>query len=361
MLRARNVLLVLLCLLYVASWPGATVRPLYVELTAPPLPKEIAERDGVLDVVVHAAEGDKPALAGARVRAFAMLDGRAHAAGDATTDRQGLARLERLPRAEHWIVAESPGRARASQMVVIVPGARRLDLELGPEHVLDVEVKTEQGAPIPAAEIEARGADPFPVGARTGDDGRARVGRLADGPWTVRVRATGYEEVVRRRVTEGAPLVVVLGKQGALVVKVESANGEPASGAHVLVASPQLWPARVAETGADGTVRIGGLDRGAYALRATKGNDVSPIEVGVAIEKGEEKNVELRLAPGVVIAAHVVDGATEDDVKDARVTLTESGLSSFPIEAVTDKHGRAALGPIAPGEATLSARAEGYV
>ncbi|MBX3186144.1 MAG: carboxypeptidase regulatory-like domain-containing protein [Labilithrix sp.] len=363
-----RVMVVLASLLYVASWPGAALRPVLLELTAAPLPEDVADRDGALDVVV--AGTDAVAVAGARVRAFAILDGRAHAAGDAFTDAEGRASLRSLPRAEHWIVAEAEGRARASQMVVIVSGARRLDLVLGVEHALDVVVKadaTGANAPIAGAEIEVRGSDPFPVGARTDGEGRARVGRLGEGPFTVTVRAPGYEEITRRRVAEDAPCVITLGKQGALLVKVVSESGAPAAGARVLVASPALWPARVAETSEDGGVRIGGLDPGSYSLRAVKGANVSPLELGVLVARGEEKAIELRLAPGVMIAARVVDpqgGRALDDeegIPRAQVTLAEGGLSPFPLEGLTDKHGRVVLGPIARVAATLSARADGFV
>jgi protocatechuate 3,4-dioxygenase beta subunit len=361
MSRLRSLLAALLSLLYVASWPGSVARPRAVELTAAPLPEDVGDRDGVLDVVVHDAAGDKPPLLGARVRAFAILDGRAHDAGEATTDATGRATLKRLPHAEHWIVTEAAAHARASQMVVIVAGARRLDLELAAEHVLDVEVKTEQGTAIGSAEIEVRGPDPFPLGARTDEDGRARVGRLGEGPYTVTVRANGFEEVTRRRVAEGAPCIVTLGRQGALLVRVVSEAGEPVASARVLVASPSLWPARVAETGSDGSVRIGGLDPGSYALRSVQGTRVSPIELGISVGRGEEKVVELRLAPGVMISARVVDAVEDEGIAKARVTLAESGLSPFPIEGLTDKQGRVVLGPIARGSASLSARADGFV
>ncbi|MDB4938288.1 MAG: hypothetical protein JWP87_5260 [Labilithrix sp.] len=350
-----------LCLLYVASWPGSVARPLVVALTAAPLPEDVGDRDGVLDVVVTDAAGDKPAIAGARVRAFAILDGRAHDAGETTTDATGRATLKRLPHAEHWIVTEAAAHARASQMVVIVAGARRLDVELGAEHVLDVQVKTEQGTAIGSAEIEVRGSDPFPVGARTDESGHAPVGRLGEGPYSVTVRANGFEEITKRRVAEGAPCVVTLGRQGALLVKVVSESGEPVPGARVLVASPSLWPARGAETTKDGSVRIGGLDPGSYALRSVQGTRVSPIELGISVGRGEEKVVELRLAPGIMIAARVVDAVEDDGIAKARVTLAESGLSPFPIEGLTDKQGRVVLGPIARGSASLSARADGFV
>ncbi len=360
MTRVRSVLFALLALVFIASWPGASVRAVLLELTAPELPKEIAGREGVLDVVVTTKEEGTP-IAKARVRAFAILDGRAHSAGEATSDETGRATLKDLPQAEHWIVAEAEGRARASQMVVIVAGARRLDLVLGPEHAIDVEVKTEDGGHVANAEIEVRGSDPFPVGGRSDADGNAHVGRLGEGPYTVVVRAPGYEEVTRRRIPEGEKLVVTLGKQGALVVKVLAEDGAPAPSARVLVASPTLWPARVAETGPEGTVRIAGLPSGTYTLRATKGTLVSPIEIGVPINKSEEKEVELRLGPGLSIVARIVDATTDDGVPNAKVSLAENGISPFPLEGVTDKAGRIVLGPIAPGPSSLSARADGFV
>lgn len=353
-------MVVLLCLLYVGSWPGSALRPGPLDVVSPPVPLDV-ERDGVLDVIVRAADLDKAPLRGVRVRAYAMLGDRAHIAGETLTDESGRATLQRLPHAEHWIVAEAAGRARASQMVVIVSGSRRLDLALGPEHVLDVEIRAESGAPIEAAEIEVRGADPFPVGARSDAEGRARVGRLADGPFVVTVRAPGYEEVTRRRVPEGQPCVFALGKQGALLVKVVNDGGEPVQGARVLVASASLWPARAAETTADGTLRIGGLEPGAYALRSVYGAYVSALEMGVQVGKGEEKAVELRLSPGVNVAVRVVDATEDDGIRNARVTLVEGGISPFPVEGLTDKSGRVVLGPIPRGAASLSVRAEGFV
>lgn len=360
--RARSILLALVALLYLAGVPGSALRPVVVELSAPELPEELRARDGVLDVLVRAAGDDGAPLAGARVRAFAILDGRAHSAADAVTGADGRAVLKDLPAAEHWVVAEIAGRARASQMVVVVPGTRRLDLELGPEHALEVHVKGEGGAPIGDAEIEVRGSDPFPVGARTDEEGAANVGRLGEGPYVVVVRAMGYEEVTRRRVPEGAPLVVTLSKQGALLVRVIAPDGAPVPGARVLVASPSLGSStRVAVTGDDGAVRIGGLDSGSYALRSVHNARVSPIELGVLVDRGEERHVELRLGPGVNVVARIVDAVTDDGIASARATLAEGGLSPFPVEGVTDREGRVVLGPIAPGAATLSARADGYV
>jgi len=356
----RAIAVAMLGLVYVAGFPGARLRPLAeAGPVVPVVPPETPDRDGVLDVVVHVSGG--AVLEGARVRAYAILDGRAHAAGEASSDVDGRATLRGLPRAEHWVVAEAPGRARASQLVVVVSGARRLDLELGDEHVLEVHVSDAGGAPVGGAEIEVRGTDPFPLGARADAEGNARVGRLGAGPYTVVARAPGFDEVTKRRVPEGERVAVVLGKRGALVVDVAAEDGAPVAGAHVFVASSTLGTTRTVDTGADGTVRIAGLARGSYALRATNGTKVSAIDLGVVVETGEEKHVHLVLGGGAMLAVHVVDAAEDEDVARAKVALVESGLSPFPIEAVTDKRGRAMLGPFTPGAATLTARAEGYV
>jgi len=76
--RLRKALLLFVALLFLAGIPGAALREVVVELAAPELPKELAGREGVLDVVVQATDGDaRRPLRGARVRAYAILDGRA--------------------------------------------------------------------------------------------------------------------------------------------------------------------------------------------------------------------------------------------------------------------------------------------
>jgi len=353
--------LIVFCLFYVASWPGARLPPLPSRGAAAVAPGH-PDSYGVIDVVVRAADGDKNTLEGARVRAFAMLDGRVQVAGDVVTDTLGRATLTGLAHAEHWIVAEIAHRARATQMLVVAPGARsQLDFDLGAEHVLDVVVQTDQGVPAENAELEVRGADPFPVGGRTGPDGRARALRLGEGPFVVVARKAGFEEVTRRSAPEGQVCTITLGRQGALVVKVISEAGESVQNARVWIASPALSAARVAETSEDGVVRIGGLDPGSYALKATMGARTSTIELGIAVSRGDDTNVELRLVPGIFVTARVTDGATDEPVSKARVTLAEAGLSPFPIEGLTNNDGRVVLGPIAHGPSTLSVSADGFV
>jgi len=360
---ARVIAAWLAVVLCVGGLPGGTVHDVVRDLVAPPVPEDVRDRDGALDVTVRDGP-DGPPLAGAHVRALAMVDERAYLADARETDAAGHAHLAALPRGEAWLLADAPGHARASSRLVVEAGTRAVTMELGPEHVLLVAVHDEAGAALAGAEVEVHEpGDPLPVGARTGSDGAARVGRLADGPWRVTARAPGYEEESARVEHDGDTARIVLRKLGAIAVHVVDEGGAPVGGARVEMAGATLWPPRSATVDAQGDVRIGALPAGSYALRATAGDRVSPIELGVLLSRGEEKSVVLRVAPGRFVAVRVTDGDGDDadPVRAASVTLAEGGLSPFPLEATTDAKGRARLGPIAPGSATLGVRAEGFV
>jgi hypothetical protein len=355
--------LALLVVLAVGGIPGASLQPVLQDLVAPPVPADVKDRDGALDVVVHDGPGGPP-LAGAHVRAIALVEDRAYLADAHDTDAAGTAHLTRLPHGETWLLAEAPGKARASTRLVVEAGLRAVSMDLVPEHAIEVAVRDEIGHAITGAQVQVTAsADPLPVGAVTAADGVARVGRLGVGPWSVSAEARGYETGSGRAAQDGERVSLVLRKLGALAVHVVGEDGAPVGDARVELAGATLWPARSAQSNEAGDVRIGGLGAGTYALRAAVGDRVSPIELGVFLERGEEKAVTLRLAPGRWVAVRVTDGDAEDadPVGAARVTLAEQGISPFPIEATTDKKGLARLGPIAPGLATLGVRADGFV
>jgi protocatechuate 3,4-dioxygenase beta subunit len=359
----RAVLGSLLVVLALGGLPGSSMRPVLHDLVAPPVPAEVKDRDGALDVAVRDGP-DGPPLAGATVRAFALIAGQAYLAGARDTDRAGVAHLTGLPHGEAWLLADAPGHARGSTRLVVEAGLRALGIALAPEHTLEVAVHDEAGAAAPEAEIEVAETDELlPVGARAGRDGAAHVGRLSVGPWRVTARAPGYEDATGRASRDGEVVKLVLRKLGGLAIEVRDEQDHPVAGARVDVAGAMLWPARSAQTGASGDVLLGSLAAGSYAVRATAGDHVSPIELGVMLARGEHKSVVLHLVPGRFVGVRVTDGPADDadPVRAARVSLAEGGLSPFPFEATTDAQGRARLGPIAPGSATLGARADGFV
>jgi hypothetical protein len=347
--------------LAVGGIPGAPIR------SAPPDPTVSDARDAVLrgdGEIVVTVRGTSGPLPLARVRAFAIRDDIAHPLGDRETDQAGQALLDKMPRAAVWILADAQGWARRS-VYLETDGARQtVVIDLEPEHTIDVAVTNEDSAPVEGAEVEVLSqGDRLPVGARAGEDGVAHVTRLAAGPWRVTARAPEYEEESGEAQQDGERLAVTLRKLGSLVVHVVDESAEPVAGAHVAVAGATLWPPRAAEADSQGDVRIRRLVAGMYALRASRGNLVSPIELGVGLERGEEKTVVLKVAPGRWINVRVTDGDAEDShgIAAARVTLAEGGLSPFPLEAATDAKGAARLGPFGAGGAMVTARATGFV
>jgi protocatechuate 3,4-dioxygenase beta subunit len=358
---ARALATALMVVFCAGALPGAALRSMVYDVVWPPVGADTPK--GAVDVQVHEADGDR-AIARANVRAYAVIDSRAYLVVARETDAMGRAHLEGLPRGETWILAEAPGRARGSTHLVVSDDVRFVDLGLAPEHSIIVTVKDEAGAPVPDATIEVVAAkDPLPVGSTTDSKGVSQAGRLGSGPWHVSARARGFEEAIGRASHDGETVALVLRKLGAIAVHVVDEEDRPAAGARVAAAGATLWPPRVATTGDAGDVRIGGLVAGTYALRATREAMVSPIELGIALSRGEEKSVTLKLGHGHFVSVHVTDGDGDDaePVSGARLALAEGGLSPFPLEATSDAKGRARLGPIAAGGATLSARAEGFV
>ncbi len=351
--------------LLVGGIPGARLRRA-PNLATPSLPSEVKDRNATVEITVRNADDARP-IAGVQVRALAIIDERAYLADARETDAAGRVVLVGLPRGDTWLVADTPGRARGSTHVVVDESPRAVQIDLAPSHAIRVEVRDEVGGPVASASIEvvSRG-DPLPIGARTDSGGGAGVTRLAAGPWRVSARAPGYDEATASAAGDGELVALTLRKLGTLrvrVVRLVGAEDRQVPGARVEAGGPALWPPRGTQTDTKGEVRISGLLAGVYALRAIAGGDVSMTELGVSLARGEEKSVVLRLAPGRMIGVRVTDGASDDaePVGGARVTLAEGGLSPFPLEATTDKSGRARLGPIAAGLATLGVRADGFV
>lgn len=369
------------CLLFAASLRdvrlGEVRSPL---LVAPPVPESMV-RDAELTVEV--VDDKEQPVAAASVRAFwlqgapaagtapvpgAEKAGQTFFAGEVETDAGGRARFAALPRGEVWVLAYGAGKARASTRAVLEAGPRTVRLVLRPAVGLDVVVVDEADKAIADAELSVQSGDPLPNVARTDGSGAARFERLGPGPWVVRARARGFEEVTRSGVLAGTtPLRIRMERLGALEVSVVGPDGEPAAGATVLAAGTGLWPARSAMTDVAGKVRIGGLRGGVYDLKARAGDLVSTTEVGVGLKRGEVKAVTLKLEPGRSVVVTVTDGDKTADgpeppvVPGASVALVEEGLSSFPLYGKTNDKGVVVLGPISAVGAAVSARAPGFV
>lgn len=359
--RARLFALFAVVLVVFGLLPGASlVAVAWEEPTNEPQPLDLpdAERPGTARVRVLDLEGN--ALRGAIVRALVVRDGVVHLAARAAAGEDGAAALDKLPIGPHWILADAPGRARASTQRFVGPDPVVLELRLAPERAITIEVKDELGRPIVGAEVEVRGVEPLPKGARTTKDGVARPSGVGPGPLEVSARASGFDAASVRVGADATKAKVVLRRLGAMTVAVVDREGRGVEGATVTIAGGMLAVPRTTTTDATGTARIVGLGAGSYDLRATKGMLVSPIEIGVALARGADVSARLVLGPGRSVRVRVVDEDARPVAK-AEVVLAEGGLSPFPFQGTTDASGAVAFGPVAPGACAVAAQAEGYV
>lgn len=311
------------------------------------------------------------AVAAAEVRAI-YSDGRgSRIEAAAATDAAGTASFPELRSGAYWFLVVPPaeaGLSRASTSVLIGSSAQSVDIELEKERLLRVRVEDEAGDSFPDARLEARGDDTYPIAGSTGALGTAVLRGFRGERARLRVEATGYELVtvpnastVDVDAAEDVGVVrVVLKKLGRLTVMVLGPTGQEVPHASVQVSSAMLWPPRVATTKDDGSALLLGLPFGMYAVRATHGTDLSPADVGVAVEPGGDAKIVVRLVHGQMLTVRVVEGERERPVPKARVTLVEGGVSSFPQTTLTDREGKAVLGPYL-GEASVSVFAEELV
>jgi hypothetical protein len=317
------------------------------------------ERDGVLRVKVVEREGG--GLAGAQLRLYWEHDQRYFDAGRGTTDRDGLSVIERVPRGSVWVLADADGHARASSQVLIEGGTREVVLGLAPARALELKVTDDAHQALADATVLVSGADPLPFGALTDAHGEAVVGRLGAPPYSVKASAPGYESVTRNGVS--GKIEIALRRLGSISVHVKYADGRPAAGANVEIGGATLWPARSTQADAGGTCKISGLLAGSYDLRASQGEAVSRVLMGLVLERGQDQEATLTLEPGRFVTALVTDGAGPNPhlVPDADVVLAEEGLSTFPLRGRSGGDGKVRLGPISNGPATLSGRARDFV
>jgi hypothetical protein len=308
----------------------------------------------------HTSTSVGKTLAGMLVSVWSEREpGRFFLSARGTTDAAGEVQFPGLPSGPVWILTRGSGFARAS-VSMVVRAAHDLSVQLLPARTFVVRVDDEQGAPIVKGTVLVNGRDVLPFGRLTDEHGVARFEDVSEGPYEVAAFAKGYSSVKREKVERD--LRLVLAQLGSIQVGVVNNNGEPVPHAEVHVVGTRLWPARKANTDDQGRVVLGGLPEGLYDLRATKGMWVSSILPNLNLERGERRQVELRVAPGKMLT---VDVQTADDeaspIAHARLVLAEHGLSAFPVMAVTNSEGRAHIGPLSPDPAFVSARAEGFI
>jgi hypothetical protein len=344
----------LVCLFFVSSLVDVSMLPAASNRAARP-----PAHDALM--IVRVSDGKAP-LDGVRVRIVGFAGDRARRLGEATTEA-GRVAFEDLPHGPTWIIAEKEGLTRASKLVELAED-KEVSLALAVAEQFEVVVVDASQRPIQNAKVVVYDADPLPYAVWSDPTGLASFGGLGAGPYSVEAIAQGFGRKLVREVTIGdSPLFLKLEREAGLEIAVTDPQGKPADKATVLVAGSGLWPARSAVTDATGRVKIAGLARGFYEARAERGSQVSEPGIGVMLEAGEHRELEVRLVEGTFVRVVVSDGEGEPLVPIAKadVALVEGGLSSFPLYGRTDGKGQVKLGPIVGGDASVSAQAAGFV
>jgi hypothetical protein len=303
--------------------------------------------------------GDAAALAAARVRVFREQAGAYLPLEETRTDARGRAHVADAAGAL-WVLVDAPGWGRKS-LSLPEAGAHEARFELARAEPLEVTVLNEQRAPVADASVLVRAADVLPYAAISDREGRAVFAGLAPPAGEVEVHAPGYETA--QAVASGGRLEVVLHAPSGLSIALQDESGQPLARAELWIAGLAIWPPRKVQSDEQGILSLNGLEPGSYDLKAQHAARVSPVQLGVALERGEQRRLTLTLQPGRFV--HVAVKAGEEleapPVVGADVLLVEGGLSPFPIAGRSDAAGRVELGPILPGKAVLNVSADGFV
>ncbi len=265
------------------------------------------------------------------------------------TDGRGRFRLADLPAGRLVVIASHPDFADGrSEEVLLAPGGEaRVQIALKPAPVVRGRVVDERG-PVGGAELWRAGE----LAAVADGAGRFELRRLAD-PVEVEARARGY--VPAKRVVDPAVdheieyrLAHAGGRLAGVVV---DERGFPVAGARAAVGGGRFHAEAVSDK--RGEFAVDGAPEGPLALRVS--HDEHPT-AALTVAAGDD--VRVALAPGAGVEGELRDERTGAPPPGGRVTVESGGERRT---AAIDRRGRFRVIGLAPGAATLTANAPGYL
>ncbi|HEX4954921.1 MAG TPA: carboxypeptidase regulatory-like domain-containing protein [Thermoanaerobaculia bacterium] len=294
------------------------------------------------------------------------------------TDEEGRFRFGELPsgaRISVWVEHDDYLSATTEDVEVPLPDSP-LEVVLEPAARLLGRVVAAGGEPIAGAEVEVDPVSPLPpelrrsrpwraARARTDEEGRFEVKKLAGGPYRVAASARSYLPASPRTIevpagskVEGFDLV--LSKGAVLEGQVLDEAGQPVLGA---------WVSQVRElsgelirdggTGVDGAgrYRLEGIAPGHQQLAAGAEGWLS-VEKSVEVtETGGRLDFTLRR--GATVRGRVID-AEGVPVPRANVVLEEQAGGPFLAMIQSGREGSFSIGGVPPGRYVIAAQREGY-
>jgi Carboxypeptidase regulatory-like domain len=219
-----------------------------------------------------------------------------------------------------------------------------LDLEIGGATVSGIVVDRESGEPVAEAFVGLRRTD-------GGSEGSGGAESSADGRFSIATEPGEYRLEARARERRSTPQALSVGPSGVADLRIEmepgleirgrllEVSGRPAAGYLTVATAADGEESGYANSGGDGTFRIGGLAPKAHAI--VGGSELSGYAFQPAVTPGEEPLV-LTLRPAGHISVRVVDPAGQP-VRDAypRVETIDGARVRMPgrVSGQTDASG----------------------
>lgn len=180
----------------------------------------------------------------------------------------------------------------------------------------------------------------------------------APGPWLVGAYASGQASTVQE--TSGEPVVLRLSRGATLTGAVSDDEGRAVTAFSVLLARPRgplerepLEPRHVVDV--EGRFTVSALPPGALEVVVVAPGLAPSKPVGVELEAGSSRHVDVHLGRGAQLSGTVVDRASQRPLEGARVSLEQRGddpTLAQPL-ARTDERGGFTLQGLPPGRHSL--------
>jgi protocatechuate 3,4-dioxygenase beta subunit len=217
------------------------------------------------------------------------------------------------------------GPARGAARTATEPAAAATAADTDTPGVIRGRVRDGAGAPLARAAITLLDPSGRQLARATSrEDGSYAVDTPVRGSLVLIGSAAGHQPQVATLSLDGAPIsydLVMPAGTGTLAGTVRDADGEPLSGALVVVTDERGAVASSTTTGTDGTYRIDDLLPGDYAVTVTAPARRPASGLVTVATEGTRHDIELRPAASVRGTIRNRDGRT---VEDARVTLLDA-------------------------------------
>jgi len=277
---------------------------------------------------------------------------------------------------------------KANKQEAIHRVGRTKDFDLEPGKVIAGRVVGPDHNGMSAVEIEAlsqTGAIGSGGTAQSGRGGEFLIEGLAEGIYTVRVTATGYDAAPLQRVETGNTNVVIeLFELASASGKVVDSNGRPLSAFVVKAratnevnnAYGSVVAQRAVKGSGDGRFELGGIPEGSYVIEGVADGYASCFSEPFTATQGlVASDIVVRMNRGGSLAGQVIDGYSSAPLAGAEIATVENDFvegdfwelfgamepsAMTKAKVYTDEQGRFSIDVMTPGTYQVQIRARGF-